>query len=382
MAVLSNPGTDNHKRMNQIVHIANTNVEFEFAHPNIEPLETSLSRYPIFLQLQFLPLLYAGTDDIIAVSALPDADYLAALEQTGWWPQGLPQLALLCDQDSFEGKKCLSWGPSRQVQKWAEARRMLYSSPDWKIASLINSKAFSFRYTSLDAAALLWSKEALLDWMKKVPGAKVLKTCFGLSGGGNRRIENSLLSQKLLGFCRKEWKQNRPILGEPWLDRLGDFSTQWFIHSNQCIEWVGGTRFEVDAHGVYQGTLVGSENQLFPFLEPFLQEHRQFALKALTEMAAMGFFGPIGIDALLYRDPKTDSVSLFPLVEINGRETMSLVALRLQQRIAPHQMLRLAFQQTEASGASLLPHRIINEKGDVIHFRKRLTASILQSFHQ
>jgi hypothetical protein len=361
--------------MTQIVHIANTNVEFEFAHPSLQSLEMSWSHYPTCLQLQFLPLLYAQPEDIVAVTALPSQEYLETLQKSGWWPQGLPQLALLQEEKPFQGNHCLSWGASRQVQAWAVSRQMHYSIPDWQIAQLINSKAFSFRYTSLPAAALLNSEQALLDWLQETPGPKVLKSCFGLSGIGNWRINDEAPSPKLLTFCRKEWQQKRSIIGEPWLDRIYDFSTQWLIHPNQQIEWIGATRFNTDAQGNYLGTLAGPQELLFASFESFLQQHRQWALKALTDIAAMGFFGFIGVDALLYRHPQNQSICLYPLVEINGRQTMSLVALRLQQRVCPHQILHLAFQFHNSS-FSLLPHQLITSKGKLIHFRRHLVASI------
>lgn len=360
-----------------VVHIANTNVEFEMAQPTLDTLEKSLSRYALCLQLQFLPLLYAQPDEIVAVTALPNQNFLMALEQSGWSAQGLPQIALLKDEKVFQGKSCLSWGPSRQVKVWAEDRQMLYACPHWEVAQLVNSKAFSFRYHAFPEAALLSNKQDLIAWLKKTPGPKVIKTCFGLSGKGNWHIDDSLPSPEILAFCNKEWQQKRPLIGEPWLDRLYDFSTQWFIHPNQKIEWIGATRFETDTHGTYQGTLAGPEEMLFKAIETFLQQHREFGQKVLKDMASLGFFGFVGLDALIYRRPQDQSLCLYPLVEINARQTMSLVALRLQRRICPNQILRIAFQDHASNQFSLLPDQLPNAKGKIVRFPKKLIATIL-----
>lgn len=364
--------------MTQIVHIANTNVEFEMANPSSQPLEKSLSRHFLCLQLQFLPLLYAHPGDVVAVTTLPSPDYLDSLQQTGWWPKGLPQLILLQETQPFQGKICQSWGPSLQVKTWAEARHMHYSLPDWQIAQLINSKAFSFRYSCLPEAALLHSEQALRDWLQEIEGPKVLKTCFGLSGRGNWRIEEKIPCPELLSFCEKEWRQKRPIIAEPWLDRLYDFSTQWLIHPNQQIDWIGATRFETDVHGIYQGTRAGPEAVLFNDCESFLRQHCEVALKVLKDIAALGFFGYIGIDALLYRNSQNQSISLYPLVEINGRQTMSLVALRLQQRICPDRILTVTFREDDSHQLSLLPMQLIHTKRKTIHFHKKLTVRIIE----
>lgn len=360
------------------VHIANTDVEFEYAHSSLIPFEKSWSRHPLCLQLQFLPLLYAMPNDSVAVTAVPKDSYLKILKETGWWPDGLPHIVILEDSAKFQGLECLAWGPSLRVQDWAKRDKMSYAIPgDWQTTCLVNSKAFSFRYTSLSEAALLYNKQDLLSWVQNIKGPKVLKTCFGLSGIGNRLLNSSEPSSDLLAFCNKEWLHKRPIIGEPWLDRLVDFSSQWVIHPDQKIDWIGATRFETDIYGTYQGTFAGPEDILFGSLKKYLVEHQMFVRKALEDIATMGFFGNIGIDALLYRNPQSHMISLYPLVEINGRQTMSLVALRLQQRLCPNKILHLAFRSDLQSFPSLLPDECLNDKGKIISFRKHLTAKIL-----
>ncbi len=363
--------------MPSIVHIANTDVEYEFANSSLQPLEKSWTRHPLCLQLQFLPLLYALPEDSVAVTAFPNPEYLAALQRTGWWPNGFPQLMLLQPADPLPGTRCLSWGPSRRVQTWAQMRQMDYDIPsDWQTIRLINSKAFSFRYSRLPEAALLHHEQELRDWLQRVEGVKVIKTCFGLSGQGNRLIDVSYPNSEELAFCRKEWHQGRPLIGEPWLNRLFDFSTQWYIHPDKQIEWIGAARFETDSKGIYQGTLAGPEKILFSGYATFLEEHKQIAMQALKEMAELGFFGPVGIDALLYRCKQTESICLYPLVEINGRQTMSLVAMRLQQRLCPNQIMSLSFHKENSSSFSLLPQELMHSTGKNIPFRRALIVSI------
>ncbi len=358
------------------IYIANTNFEFELAGMQFPSLEQSLSLHPLCLQLQFLPLLYAQPQDQVAVTTLPSPDYLASLLQLGWWSDGLPRLVPLHLHEQFQGKKCVSWGPSKLVQAWSQARHMHYAIPtDWEMIRLINSKAFSFRYSSLPGATLIANEQELTAWLHQLEGPKVLKTSFGLSGQGNWILEHVDVTPQLLAFCQKEWQQGRALIGEPWLQRVCDFSTQWIIHPEGQIEEVGATRFETNAQGAYQGTWAGPEESLFASYLPFLAQHRQVAKQVLKDMAARGFFGPVGIDALLYRCPHIHSIELYPLVEINGRQTMSLVALRLQQRLCPQQVVYLTFNHS-AEGAALLPLSLIDGKGKEVRFRRQLRATI------
>ena len=365
--------------MTDIVHIANTQVEMEFAPSSSssphqpDSLEKNFEKHPLFLQLQYLPLLYADPSDVVAVTEIPDQKYLLTLQET--MKRGKnenPTIIPLSDRSSFQGMSCRSWGASRLVKEWAEERNVHYSIPDWEIAQLVNSKAFSFRYTHLTHATLISNKEELITWLKDAPRDKVFKTCFGLAGKGNFCFNDTYPSSQLLTFCQREWEQKRPILAEPWCERLEDFSTQWLIHPDQKIEFIGGTRFETDEKGRYQGTLAGPQEQLFASLESFLEEHCQIVQKALSDIAALGFFGNLGIDAFIYRHPETKLPCLNPLVEINGRETMSLVALRLQQRLWPKEIVRLSFQHRDDNYPSLLPEQLKDKKGKLIPFRRKL----------
>jgi hypothetical protein len=358
-----------------IVHVANTDAEIEYANASLRTLEESWRKHPLCLQLQFLPLLYANPDESIAVTDYPEEEYLHSLLKTGWWPQGLPRFVLLKETAPFEGNECISWGLSLKVKAWAEVRKMAYLMPkDWETICLINSKAFSFRYSILPEACLIDSEEKLLQWFLKLEGDKVLKTCFGFSGNGNRVVQGSFPSLKILSFCQKEWLQGRSVIGEPWLDRTMDFSTQWLIHPNKAIEFIGFTRFETDSKGVYQGTLAGPETLLFSDDRSFLEQHRHAARKALEDIAGMGFFGFIGIDAFLYRDHKTKSICLNPIVEINGRQTMSLVALLLQQKISPEKIVRMEYKKNNLSfnSTSLLPQKLTLFEKKTVPFDRNL----------
>lgn len=354
-----------------MIHIANTHVEFEYASSVQETLQRGIARYPTSLQLQFLPLLYAESNDIVGVTAIPPEEYLTSLRKTF----SLPKLALLDDLTPFQGAECVSWGASQQIQKWAQERNVKYQIPDWEVVKKINSKAFSFQYTSLTEAALISDEEHLHRWLKKISGKKVLKTCFGLAGQGNFIIDNQEISPSILSQCRKEWKKGCPIIAEPWLDRREDFSTQWRVFPDQRIELVGGTRFIANAKGVYEGTVAGPKEMLFSSIQPFFEEHCNFVLKALKDVASLGFFGSLGIDAFLYFDPITQQIQLNPLVEINGRETMSLVALRLQERLCPNRLLRLDFQLSNDLPFSLLPRELEDKHGQKIKFARKLYLS-------
>ncbi len=337
------------------VHIANTDFEFELAHPSNGSLEKGWKGQPICLQLQYLPLLYGDPEDIIAVTQIPDNSFFEQLEGQPWRKgEKLPQMVLVEEIEPYINCECLSWGYSEHVMTWARHRNMLYNMADWSVVREVNSKAFSHRYTVLKEAKQLWNDLELDAWSKSFSGKKVLKTCFGLSGKGLRIFDDATPLDELVKFCEKEWKAQRPMIAEPWLERVFDFSTQWEI-SKAEIRLVGATVFETTPYGVYNATIVGSEKVIFGNHIGFLEEHKQASIIVLQDMVEKGFFGNVGIDALLYRPAGKENIYLYPIVEVNARKTMSWVALKMQQKYFPDKTGRFEFLHYTSKGFSLLP---------------------------
>lgn len=361
------------------IHIANTDFEFELAHPTSLPIQQALSQIPLCLQLQFLPLLYAQADEAIAVTSLPDPTFIDHLLSLGLWrsQQDLPTFIPLDTARTFPGLSCLSWGFSKRVQKWALDKHMHYAMPEWEVVQLINSKMFSFLESPpLEGSALLWQDKDLDNWLKHGQGRRVLKTCFGLSGRGNYLIHSETSREKIRQFCEKEWQQKRPVIAEPWLDRCFDFSTQWQIEQKGDIQLLGATVFTTDVKGTYTGTQAGPEDQLFQSYLPFLQEHKQIAAPLLEKIAAKGFFGAIGIDAFVYRNAQ-QNMCLRPIVEINGRKTMSVAALHFQKRWFPQRIIQLAFTPSNEISGFLLPTYLKGKQN--VSFAKTLAFSFQAS---
>src|SRR5262249_54997975 len=207
--------------MMSIIHLANTDFEFELIQDNGMCIEESWKQHPLCYQLQYLPYLYAEDEDLVAVSSEPDS--------IPWRARSI----LLGSREQRPGDECRSWGYSRRIQRWAEARQIIYRMPPWEVIKKVNSKAYSFeRAPQLNHAALINNENELGRWLDHTSGLKVLKTCYGLSGRGHHLIYPQTSFDQILAFCQKEWALHRPLIGEPWLERVVDFSTQWFIHSD------------------------------------------------------------------------------------------------------------------------------------------------------
>ncbi|MEM6912004.1 MAG: DUF455 family protein [Verrucomicrobiota bacterium] len=187
---------------------------------------------------------------------------------------------------------------------------------------------------------ILSSKEDLQDYARELAEKGhqhlLLKPAFGLAGRGHQRLS---LTGALPAI------EKYPLLGEPYFDRVFDFSLQLEMRA-PGLQRVGLTHLVNDAGGRYRGTLVGPKwlkgaptevtrwfhesrgpgapLALFDSLLPALE-------RALSQKA---FLGPCGLDAFVYRDSQ-GALQLHPAVEFNPRVTMSRYALGLRGKVHP-----------------------------------------------
>lgn len=301
-----------------ILHICNTFFEWELAGKTPSTLEAAFGMNAITLQLQFLPLVYAEPEDPIVVTSFPHQEISHPL-------------VLLSDQPSG---KIDSWGYSQLIQKWASKRNIPYPMPPWDVVKMVNSKAFSFARSPLPGAKLIYAGDP-------IPPGMALKNCFGTAGRGIIQSD----TPKAKAFCEEEWKLGLPVIAEPWMKRNLDFSTQWVISNSGEIAYIGATLCKTTPNGIHQSNTAGMEDP------PYIEQQKAVAMEVLQEIADMGYFGPIGIDAMVYNGSE-----LQPIVEINARKTMGLITLLVQQKQYPGKVIELGFfesKQTEPLPQSL-----------------------------
>lgn len=323
-----------------VLHIGNTFFEQELEATVVLGMTKSLTdwvrSHPMLLQLQFLPLLYADPNDLILVSDLPTD----------------PDVRLRLLNQRFKEGKIVHWGPSLAISAWAKKQGLSYVIPEWEVVQMVNSKIFSYtKSPKLVGSALLANEEEVKLWIDKTPNHKVLKTAFGTAGSGHFHVGGK---RDLSSYLRRQFSKDLPVIGEPWVDRVFDFSTQWVV-SKEKIECLGATIFENRPSGSYLATFAGKP---FSQYEWALEEHLSVAQPLMREIVEMGFFGNLGVDAFVYQEGGREK--LHPVVEINGRKTMSWVALTLQQKQFPNQILRFSFEKGETG---LLPQKLfVGEK--------------------
>ncbi|MCB1109268.1 MAG: hypothetical protein KDK44_06390 [Chlamydiia bacterium] len=321
------------------LHIANT--QFEWELKNRSDLKNSFSAHPLHTQLQFLPFLYAPPEDSVLLFHQPVGDYFDHLHQIR---PHLPK-AVYYDTLNLENIDTIeSWGASAAIENWAKKNQLIYSTPAISIVKMVTAKSFAFENTpKLKKGAALHNKSALFTWLEEDFWPKVIKTNYDTAGRGNRILpcKTALHDEEILTFCQREWTRGQPVIGEPWVKRTIDFSTQWQIDNS--IKFLGSTLMECSERGSYLKSTITKEVAFD------LAAHKQMAMPLLEKILKLGYFGPIGIDGFTFSGGQH-------ITEVNARKTMGWVALQLSQIL--HCDLSIEMTSPNDAQCPLLPFQV------------------------
>ena len=135
----------------------------------------------------------------------------------------------------------------------------------------------------------------------------------------------------------KNWLQKRfvgrqPVYVEPWFERVAECGLQFHvpaISTDDPIEFLGGCEMLTDDSGRYRGSIVS--NSTHGWWDRAIPRCAEIAATARE----LGFFGPMGMDCMLVRDPIERQLWIRPCHDINGRFTMGRVALSLRHWLRP-----------------------------------------------
>ena len=292
----------------------------------------------------------ATPQDVVLVQTRPQVEFLAGLQQLGF---ALPQFAL--DARELRGRllgRFVPWGQSAAAQDFAQGMDLQWqtdiaAAPDGRLFAKTWSKELSLEAgfepggmkgggsVCRELIATEQTIEALL-----AHGTVVVKAPYGTAGRGMLRVlaKDGVTTEQRRWFTGVLTRQGALIV-EPWRQRVADFSLQINVANGERAE-VGLTRFITNDRGQYTGHILGRKlDGLDPDLVRAYSEGdfpgimSRVARTVGDKLAAAGYSGPAGIDALVYRGQGQGSYHLYPLVEVNPRLTMGRVAIALDRRV-------------------------------------------------
>lgn len=310
--------------------------------------------------LETLPLLLAREGDLVVTSRPVEDELVARLraldlgraaavraedvggrEPVALRPWGVsPGAARLAgrmgcaDLLPWDDAMAAAYRKSHAVRVARAVRQSLGDDLDPRVTAAENEGVVAASVESVD--------RAVRDFLAAGRRPVAVKADFKTAGRGTDRLREPPTRRDLERFDRL-LAAHGALVVEPWLDRVLDLSTQMTV-TPSGVRVDGVVRFETDGRGAFLGAWASpSHRGLAPELARFVAGDREvgpigavlraFAEPAARSAAALGFAGPVAVDALIHRD-RDGGLALRPLVELNPRLTMGRIALELGRRIA------------------------------------------------
>lgn len=226
----------------------------------------------------------------------------------------------------LEGKvRYRPWGVTDATR--AEASRLDPGLilPETAVVRQVQGRCFSLEQEQalglcLPGACVITSEAMLWEVLPDI-GQWVLKHPFGVAGRERQRLPQGRRSMtpSVLGWVRKVLERH-PLILEPWMDRVRDWSVQLELPQPGMGPpmLLGVLEQRVLSSGTWAGHRLGLNAPPDGLVSVSLQ--------VAAAAQAVGYWGPLGLDAFEYRDSE-GQIRLRPLVELNARHTMGMCAL-------------------------------------------------------
>jgi hypothetical protein len=273
-----------------------------------------------------------------------EARFTEDLREAGW-----PAFRIVSDPDEVpRASKFVPWGWTDESLAFGESLGATFHAPPLKSVRRVNSRQFSFELAQtfedlLPGRAVARSTDELSDAVERLLEAgnrALVKTEFS-HAGRNRWIADPGLRR--CGHSLQRWATSRIADGqrlyvEPWLNAVAEAGLQFEILPSGQITFVGTAEMICGPHGTYAGSLVTASSDSLHRWTEAIEIGRSVCRAAADE----GYFGPLGVDAMWYRQAD-GRIALRSVQEINARWTMGRLSLGLRRWFRPNEQGRWLF---------------------------------------
>lgn len=287
-------------------------------------LSDKLKRINAELIPAFLGLMENG--DAILSENLVDPSWEEQLSSQGL---PVPKLVKSPEEASFE---ICPWGWTEQIIAKGITNT---PHPPVEIVQAVNSRNFSFELETewnvgLQGAFCFEDIESLEKHLKNQPaGEWLIKAEY--SNAGRERIEgeSAELSESQVNWIQKRFSAGQKLFFEPKVNAIREAGFQFTVPQSGEPVLEGIVPLVSSRAGGFQGSLFYHSNQI----PADWNETVETAGKAAERIQSEGYYGPLGIDAMIYRDHQGNE-AFRPIQDINARWTMGRCALELRKYLS------------------------------------------------
>jgi hypothetical protein len=270
----------------------------------------------------------ADADDLLlAPPDVNEADFPDLVALGLPLPRFVPDLP---SRHSHPALELVPWGWTDSVIALGKSHGWSCLAPPLEVVRDVNSRGFRFaQERKFDVAvagtamiSAIDDLESILRQHANTPRGWLLKASFGMSGREALRGWGTILNDQTRNWAQKRLATVGPIIVEPIVDRIGEAGVQIDIPQTDPPTLAGVTPLLVDGSGVYRGSRFGCSASELEIWQPAVE----MGMRVARTVQRLGYYGPLGIDAMLYRD-ETGEIRLRPLQDLNARHTMGRLAL-------------------------------------------------------
>lgn len=249
---------------------------------------------------------------------------------------GLPRVNPVVSFDDVpRGVECLPWGWTDDLRRLCDIRGWQRNDSPHAAVRAGNSRRFSASLerewnVGLDGASEIANVTEFAERLTTLGPATrwVVKAEFGMSGR-ERILGCGEPTPADSNWVAKRIAADGVVFFEPWVERLDEVGLQIEVPQTGRPQLIGLVPMLVDERGQYAGSWFA-----YPNLDASSWKRAvEVALDAAQRLQELGYFGPLGIDAMRYRE--TDgTIRLRPLQDVNARWTMGRLSLGWRRQLA------------------------------------------------
>lgn len=299
-------------------------------------------------ELAYLPAWYANKEDLVLLQEILPRDFVDLFVDNLHLPKEITSDNLVSINNTLSAHL---WGVSPQAVHYFESLNAKYiidiQLPIWdntlkecsnrefaknclmqllEVIPSISKNIVPHFYSDLDIIEETVS-ESNYQFLAKAPYSSSGRGLLWLPQDALTRTERQILH----GILKKQGK----ISLERALNKKLDFAMEFYLNMDNNIEFLGYSLFETNSKGAYLGNHIDSQSNIINTISEYisrdiLEEVESSLKKILPEMFSKNYVGCIGVDMLIYED--REEYKLHPCVEINVRDNMGLLAIKLYEK--------------------------------------------------
>lgn len=304
--------------------------------------------------LGFIAAYFAGEPDAVMMIKRPDRNFLDAITPFfGYTPQCYSFGLIQGDIPPFRSIRPWGWNP-RVHHLFAPAKPFMDTTfrdhplNEWNsYIRDISGKGVVADYLpeilkeiSENSTTIIPRKINSVEELEELALKEklVVKAPWSSSGKGVRFMLRHEFAKPERDWAVGVIRQQGFVTAAGYVNNHQDFAMQFYASPEGEISYCGLSLFFTNKHGQYEGNHIASEQdlekQLTKYISAEMMERvRTALLKILPDILKGQYYGYFGVDMMLYSEDEDGVIRIHPMVEINLRNNMGILAAKVRDKI-------------------------------------------------